>query len=113
LCSVNNRAEAQSENWVFSIAQNEVHGNAMFFASNLLSTSQAGRRRVRVASCYVRDELTSEPTIWRTRVRRFAHTLLTRSEFHVDVIAETIGAPPNTAVLAVNGEAAPLRWSRP
>jgi YD repeat-containing protein len=36
--------KAQSENAVFSIARTRCQGNAMFFVSNLLSYSQAGRR---------------------------------------------------------------------
>jgi len=44
LCSVKTATKAQGENWVFSNRQNEIPGNAMFFVSNLMSSSQAGRR---------------------------------------------------------------------
>ena len=45
LCSVKSRAGAKGENSGSSLSPERDAGNAMFFVSNLLSSSQAGRRR--------------------------------------------------------------------
>ena len=68
------------KNRVFSIARTRcIETQHSLFQFTVVFPSWVSR--VRVASCFVRDEPTSEPTIRRTRVCCFAHTLLTRDEF--------------------------------
>jgi hypothetical protein len=43
-CSVKSVAEAQSENWMFSVRQIEAFKNALVLICNLEPSSQAGRR---------------------------------------------------------------------